>query len=159
MIIKNMASVVRAMLCGCGAAWYGLTPPFIVRLRPVPFGFWSGQFLSLFGVDMFGLVFFAPLFDLFVFALSFDILFVLFVFFPLVLLFVFQFVFVGCCPLPCSILFIRSRSGLSSLEQVFRGQAKQAACMIYYSRKDAGTPKISPKAGNMVSCSAPPTAI
>lgn len=35
--------------------------------------------------------------------------------------------------------------------QVFRGQAKQAACMIYYSRKDAGTPKISPKAGNMVS--------
>lgn len=34
--------------------------------------------------------------------------------------------------------------------QVFRGQAKQAACMIYYSRKDAGTPKISPKAGNMV---------
>ncbi|CAM9342279.1 unnamed protein product [Ascophyllum nodosum] len=33
--------------------------------------------------------------------------------------------------------------------QVFRGQAKQAACMIYYSRKDAGTPKISPKAGNM----------
>ena len=37
-----------------------------------------------------------------------------------------------------------------SLEQVFRGQAKQAACMIYYSRKDAGTPKISPKAGNMV---------
>lgn len=35
--------------------------------------------------------------------------------------------------------------------QVFRGQAKQAACMIYYSRKDAGTPRISPKAGNMVS--------
>lgn len=34
--------------------------------------------------------------------------------------------------------------------QVFRGQAKQAACMIYYSRKDAGTPRISPKAGNMV---------
>ncbi|CAM9743211.1 unnamed protein product, partial [Ectocarpus fasciculatus] len=33
--------------------------------------------------------------------------------------------------------------------QVFRGQAKQAACMIYYSRKDAGTPRISPKAGNM----------
>lgn len=35
--------------------------------------------------------------------------------------------------------------------QVFRGQAKQAACMIYYSRRDAGTPRISPKAGNMVS--------
>lgn len=42
-----------------------------------------------------------------------------------------------------------------SLEQVFRGQAKQAACMIYYSRKDAGTPKISPKAGNMVRWSGP----
>ncbi|CAB1103980.1 GT2 [Ectocarpus sp. CCAP 1310/34] len=33
--------------------------------------------------------------------------------------------------------------------QVFRGHARQAACMIYYSRKDAGTPRISPKAGNM----------
>lgn len=33
--------------------------------------------------------------------------------------------------------------------QVFRSQAKQAVTMTYYSRKDAGTPKISPKAGNM----------